>query len=114
MHDKARIESAKNLRRVWPADAVAPVRQHHAARRDLARAGRRTQRQQHKVSGATEIDQFRAVLDRYVDHAPVPAQVVHPTQSRDAVELAPFGRPELRLEPGAEREARELKRWPGK
>ena len=62
---------------------------------------------------AADVDQFGAVLDRHVDHAPVPAQIVHPLQPRDAIELAPFGRAELRLEPGAEREAGKLKRRPG-
>ena len=60
MHDEARIEPAKHLRRVGAAEPVAPVRQHHAARRDLARAGRRTQRQQDKLAVAADIDQFGA------------------------------------------------------
>ena len=53
------------------------------------------------------------VLDRHVDHAPVPAQVVHPLQARDPMHRLPGVESELRLEPGAEGEIGEAERGSG-
>ena len=110
---EALVEPAKHRRRVRPAEPVAAVRQHDAARRDLAGAGARAQRQHDELAVAAEVDQLGLVLDRHVDHAPVPAQIVHPLQARDAVDLLPGGAAELRLEPGAERQVGKAERRPG-
>ena len=99
----ALVEPAEHRRRVGAAEPVAPVRQHDAARRDFARACTRAQRQDDEFAVAAKIDQLGLVLDRHVDDAPVPAQIVHPLQARDAMDLLPCGEAELRLEPGAER-----------
>jgi hypothetical protein len=83
------------------------------ARRGFSRARSGAQRQHNKFAITTEVDQLSFVLDWHIDHAPVPAQVVHPLQARDAVNLLPFRRIELRLEPSAEGEIGKSEGRPG-
>ena len=113
MRPKPAVEPSERRRHVRAAETVAAGREHQPARRDLPDAGGGPQGENDGARVAVKIDQLGLVLDRHFDHRPVPAQIVHPLQARNPVQPLPCGAPELRLEPGPEREVGEAERRAG-
>ena len=110
----ARVEPAEHRRRVGAAEPVAPVRQHDAARRDLAGAGARAQRQHDELAVAAKVDQLGLVLDRHVDHR-AGTSADSPSIAGAECDGPSFhaASAELRLEPGAEGQIGKAERRPG-
>ncbi len=99
---------------IGAAQAVAPGRQHHAARQHRAAAGGRLDLQLHQPVGARQHGADAVFVPHIqVQHAAIPAQVVHPLQARNLVQRLPGLGPELGFEPGAERQRRQAQRGAG-
>ncbi|MNX40319.1 hypothetical protein D3C86_707010 [compost metagenome] len=91
------------VRHVGAAQAIAAGGQHHAAGQHGAAASGGFDVQLHQAVGARLHGQHAVfVAHVQIQHAAIPAQVVHPLQAGNLVQRFPFGGAELRFEPGAE------------
>lgn len=104
MRPPAARQAVRERRHGRAAQAVTAGGQHHAARQHaLPGCVRCVEGQLDRTVGARlHGPDVMCVADLQLQHAAVPAQVVHPLQARDLVERLPGIGAELRLEPGTE------------
>ncbi len=102
-------------RHVRAAEPVAAGSEHDVAREQRLRVALRVEiEREQAVVARPQRDERRVVAHVQVEHAPIPAQIVHPLRARNLVERVPRVAAVLRFEPGAKRQRGQPERGAGK